>query len=128
MKKLFLVIGLSLPLLAQGTETDIEIIKQQQRDNRSSKVVKTFQDWDFRKYEAAHKRAHMKDGKGCCAECTQRSKRAQMSRRKKSGQWIKNIVIGGVVWYVGYEMGKDEMKKGRKKGKRPIWMPDREKK
>ena len=114
MKKLFLVIGLSLPLLAQGTETDIEISKQEQRDNRASKVVKTFQDWDFRKYEAAHKRAHMKDGKGCCAECTQRSKRAQMSRRKKSGQWIKNIVIGGVVWYVGYEMGKDEMKKGRK--------------
>ena len=37
-------------------------------------------------------------------------------------------MIGGVVWYVGYEMGKDEMKKGRKKGKRPIWMPDREKK
>jgi len=25
-------------------------------------------------------------------------------------------------------MGKDEMKKGYKKGKRPIWMPDREKK
>ncbi len=119
MKKLFLVIGLSLPLLAQGTETDIEISKQEQRDNRASKVVKTFQDWDFRKYEAAHKRAHMKDGKGCCAECTQRSKRAQMSRRKKSGQWIKNIVIGGVVWYVGYEMGKDEMKKGRK-GKKPM--------
>ena len=63
MKKLFLVIGLSLPLLAQGTETDIEISKQEQRDNRASKVVKTFQDWDFRKYEAAHKRAHMKDGK-----------------------------------------------------------------
>jgi len=36
-------------------------------------------------------------------------------------------VIGGVVWYVGYEMGKDEMKKGRK-GKKPMWMPDREKK
>jgi len=121
MKKLFLVIGLSLPLLAQGTETDIEISKQEQRDNRASKVVKTFQDWDFRKYEAAHKRAHMKDGKGCCAECTQRSKRAQMSRRKKSGQWIKNIVIGGVVWYVGYEMGKDEMKKGRKSKKPIMW-------
>ena len=42
MKKLFLVIGLSLPLLAQGTETDIEISKQEQRVNRASKVVKTF--------------------------------------------------------------------------------------
>ena len=126
MKKLYLVLGLSLQLLAQQTETDKEITKQEQREKRSD-IVRTMQDWDFRKYEAAHKRAHMKDGKGCCAECTQRSKRAQMSRRKKSGQWIKNIVIGGVVWYVGYEMGKDEMKKGRK-GKKPMWMPDREKK
>ena len=111
MKKILLLLTFTLPLLAQDTydapeEVDREITKQEQRDNRASKVVKTFQDWDFRKYEAAHKRAHMKDGKGCCAECTQRSKRAQMSRRKKSGQWIKNIVIGGVVWYVGYEMGK----------------------
>ena len=57
----------------------------------------------------------------------ERYKRAQMVRQHKTRQWIKNIVIGGVVWYVGYEMGKDEMKKGRK-GKKPMWMPDREKK
>ena len=122
MKKLFLVLGLSLPLLAQQTETDKEITKQEQREKRSD-IVRTMQDWDFRKYEAAHSRAHAKMSKN-----PQKYRREQMSRRKKSGQWIRNIVIGGVVWYVGYEMGKDEMKKGRKKGKRPIWMPDREKK
>jgi len=32
MKKLFLIIGLSLPLLAQQTETDKEITKQEQRE------------------------------------------------------------------------------------------------
>ena len=123
MKKLFLVLGLSLPLLAQQTETDKEITKQEQRENRTAGMVNTLQDWDFRKYEAAHARAHAKMSKN-----PQKYRREQMSRRKKSGQWIRNIVIGGVVWYVGYEMGKDEMKKGRKKGKSPIWMPDREKK
>ena len=122
MKKLFLVIGLSLPLLAQQTETDKKITKQEQRENRTAGMVNTLQDWDFRKYEAAHARAHAKMSKN-----PQKYKREQMSRRKKSGQWIRNIVIGGVVWYVGYEMGKDEMKKGRK-GKKPMWMPDREKK
>ena len=122
MKKLFLVLGLSLPLLAQQTETDKEITKQEQRENRTAGMVNTLQDWDFRKYEAAHARAHAKMSKN-----PQKYRREQMSRRKKSGQWIKNIVIGGVVWYVGYEMGKDEMKKGRK-GKKPMWMPDREKK
>ena len=121
MKKLFLVLGLSLPLLAQQTETDKEITKQEQREKRSD-IVRTMQDWDFRKYEAAHSRAHAKMSKN-----PQKYRREQMSRRKKSGQWIRNIVIGGVVWYVGYEMGKDEMKKGRK-GKKPMWMPDREKK
>tara|TARA_Y100000590_G_scaffold323195_1_gene366036 strand:- start:344 stop:712 length:369 start_codon:yes stop_codon:yes gene_type:complete len=122
MKKLFLVLGLSLPLLAQQTETDKKITKQEQRENRTAGMVNTLQDWDFRKYEAAHARAHAKMSKN-----PQKYKREQMSRRKKSGQWIRNIVIGGVVWYVGYEMGKDEMKKGRK-GKKPMWMPDREKK
>ena len=41
MKKLFLIIGLSLPLLAQQTETDKEITKQEQRENRTGGVVNT---------------------------------------------------------------------------------------
>ena len=114
MKKLFLVIGLSLPLLAQGTETDIEISKQEQRDNRASKVVKTFQDWDFRKYEAAHSRAHAKMDNN-----PQRYRRAQMVRQHRTKQWIKNILIGGVAYYVGYKVAQDEMKKGHK-GKKPM--------
>ena len=113
MKKILLLLAFTLPLTAQQTETDKEITKQEQREKRSD-IVRTMQDWDFRKYEAAHARAHAKMSKN-----PQKYRREQMSRRKKSGQWIKNIVIGGVVWYVGYEMGKDEMKKGRK-GKKPM--------
>tara|TARA_X000001382_G_scaffold50226_4_gene34001 strand:+ start:312 stop:722 length:411 start_codon:yes stop_codon:yes gene_type:complete len=100
-------------------EVDKAISKQEQRENRTAGVVNTLQDWDFRKYEAAHARAHAK-----MSENPQKYKREQMSRRKKSGQWIKNIVIGGVIWYVGYEMGKDEMKKGwgqKKQNKKDDW-------
>ena len=114
MKKILLLLAFTLPLTAQQTETDKEITKQEQRENRTAGMVNTLQDWDFRKYEAAHARAHAKMSKN-----PQKYKREQMSRRKKSGQWIRNIVIGGVVWYVGYELGKDEMKKGHK-GKKPM--------
>jgi len=122
MKKLFLVLGLSLPLLAQQTETDKEITKQEQRENRTAGMVRTMQDWDFRKYEAAHSRAHAKMDNN-----PQRYKRAQMVRQHRTKQWIKNILIGGVAYYVGYKVAQDEMKKGHK-GKKPMWMPDREKK
>jgi len=114
MKKLFLIIGLSLPLLAQQTETDKEITKQEQRENRTGGVVNTLQDWDFRKYEAAHSRAHAKMDNN-----PQRYRRAQMVREHRNKQWIKNILIGGVAYYVGYKVAQDEMKKGHK-GKKPM--------
>ena len=122
MKKLFLIIGLSLPLLAQQTETDKEITKQEQRENRTGGVVSTLQDWDFRKYEAAHSRAHAKMDNN-----PQRYKRAQMVREHRTKQWIKNILIGGVAYYVGYKVAQDEMKKGRK-GKKPIMWTREDKK
>ena len=114
MKKLLLLLAFSLPLLAQQTETDKEITKQEQRENRTGGVVSTLQDWDFRKYEAAHSRAHAKMDNN-----PQRYKRAQMVREHRTKQWIKNILIGGVAYYVGYKVAQDEMKKGRK-GKKPI--------
>tara|TARA_X000001382_G_C3154811_1_gene174174 strand:- start:147 stop:530 length:384 start_codon:yes stop_codon:yes gene_type:complete len=119
MKKLFLIIGLTLPLLAQDTydapeEVDREITKQEQRENRTAGMINTLQDWDFRKYEAAHSRAHAKMDNN-----PQRYRRAQMVRQHRTKQWIKNILIGGVAYYVGYKVAQDEMKKGHK-GKKPM--------
>ena len=127
MKKLFLIIGLTLPLLAQDTydapeEVDREITKQEQRENRTAGMINTLQDWDFRKYEAAHSRAHAKMDNN-----PQRYKRAQMVREHRNKQWIKNILIGGVAYYVGYKVAQDEMKKGRK-GKKPIMWTREDKK
>ena len=81
---------------------------------------------EWKKFDAAHKRAHMRVGNqhSQCLQCTQHSKRVKMVRKHKTKQWIKTLVIGGAAYYIGYKVGQDEMKKG----KRPIWMPDREKK
>ena len=138
--KLLLVVflfGIGSQLLGQDVydtpeEVDREISKQEQREKRSDFIQQRLAQQkmaDFRKWEAAHKRAHMRDGKqhSQCSQCAQRSKRAQISRKNKSKQWIKTLVVGGVAYYVGYKVGQDEMKKSRK-GKRPVWMPDREKK
>ena len=114
MKKLLLLLAFSLPLLAQEVE--------EKKETTTEKVVTKLQDWDFNKYEAAHGRAHAKMNKN-----PQRYKREQMSRRNKTNQWIKNILIGGVAYYVGYKVGQDEMKKGRK-GKKPIMWAREDKK
>ena len=119
MKKLLLLLAFTLPLLAQDTydapeEVDREITKQEQRENRTAGMINTLQDWDFRKYEAAHSRAHAKMDNN-----PQRYRRAQMVRQHRTKQWIKNILICGVAYYVGYKVAQDEMKKDYK-GKKPM--------
>ena len=106
MKKLLLLLVFSLPLLAQEAE--------EKKETTTEKVVTKLQDWDFNKYEAAHGRAHAKIDKN-----PQRYKREQMSRKNKTNQWIKTLVIGGIGYYIGYKVAQDDMKKGRK-GKKPI--------
>ena len=118
----FIVTALALgtQLLGQDAydtpeERDREIQRQEQRENQSSKVVKTLQDWDFRKYEAAHKRAHLKMDK--------KNPRKERVETLQSRQLVRNILVGGVAFYVGYLVGQDDVKKGKKmwKNKKDDW-------
>jgi len=113
MKKILMMLALSLPLLAQQTETDKEITKQEQRENRTATIAKQHskKDWN---------RGGMKRG------VDKRDKRMMMAKRKKMQRkrfWrsaVRVVVIGGVAYYVGYQQG---MKKDRKGGmKRPGWI------
>ena len=106
MKKLLLLLAFTLPLMAQEVEV--------KKETTTEKVVTKLQDWDFKKYESAHNRAHSKMNKN-----PQQYKRKQMLRKNKTNQWIKTLVIGGIGYYIGYKVAQDEMKKGRK-GKKPI--------
>ena len=110
-------ISISTQLLGQDAydtpeERDREIQRQEQRENQSSKVVKTLQDWDFRKYEAAHKRAHLKMNK--------KNPRKERVETLQSRQLVRNILVGGVAFYVGYLVGQDDVKKGKK-----MWKKDK---
>ena len=113
------MLAITLPLMAQdSTETkDCCVVPpiENNKETTGQKVVKTIQDWDFRKYEAAHRRAHAKMDKQ-----PQRYRRAQMVKKHRTRQWIKNLVIGGVAFYIGYEVGKEEMI-NKKKDKPMIW-------
>ena len=106
MKKLLMILALSLPLMAQEVEvkevdgkTEVTVKKQHDKKN-----------WN---------RGSMKRG------MDRRDKRMMMAKRKKMQRkrfWrsaVRVVVIGGVAYYVGYQQG---MKKDRKGGmKRPIW-------
>ena len=73
MNKLIVVMCLMIPLFGQQSETDKEITKQEQREMRQNlaqekmnklswgqKMWMGAQDAEWRKFEAAHKSAHMK--------------------------------------------------------------------
>ena len=141
MKKYLLMLSLTLPLLAQQTETDKEITKQEQRENRTATGVKEgrqkkswgkrawmgLQDAEWKKYNAAHDRAHNKKG-GMKRGVDNRDRRMMMAKRREMQRkrfWrstVRVVVIGGVAYYIGYKVGQDEMKKGHK-GKKPItWL------
>jgi hypothetical protein len=124
MRNILLLLAFVFPLTAQ--EAEIKEDKKEVEKKHTRTVWSKLQDMEWKKFDAAHKRAHMRVGNqhSQCLQCTQHSKRVKMVRKHKTKQWIKTLVIGGAAYYIGYKVGQDEMKKG----KRPIWMPDREKK
>ena len=98
-----LALALSSQCMAQEKDTD----------KKQRKEIKAKDDWN--KFLDAHEKAHMVQNK-------------KNKKEMKTQKILRAAIIGGVAYYVGYKVAQDEMKKGRKKGKRPIWMPDREKK
>ena len=119
--KKFWIIFATIIALSIGTQLSAQDVKE----TTGEKVVKTIQDWDFKKYEAAHKRAHMKmnEKKG-----VQNRQRAMKQNRKKmrTRRLIQTLVVGGLAYYIGYEVGKDEMiNKKKEGGKKPIMWRDK---
>tara|TARA_R100000781_G_scaffold108767_1_gene73462 strand:- start:991 stop:1323 length:333 start_codon:yes stop_codon:yes gene_type:complete len=102
MKKILIILFFTLPLVAQEVE-----------ETAGEKVVKTIQDWDFKKYEAAHKRAHMKIDKKQGVQNKQRTMK-QDRKKMRTRHLIQTLVISGLAYYIGYEVGKDKMIKKNK--------------
>ena len=122
MKKIVFMICLMVPLFGQQTETDKEITKQEQREMRQNlaqekmnklswgqKVWMGAQDAEWRKFEAAHKRAHMK---------ALHHKKYEVKKPTKKHRVLSYVVVGGISFWIGHEYAKKSHRKGHDK-KRP---------
>ena len=86
MKKLFMVLALTLPLMAQDST-------EAKKESKGAKVVRHLQDGEWRKFEAAHRRAHSKRGQP-----------QTYIRDSKKHNWRKAVgymIVGGLGYYIG---------------------------
>ena len=110
MKKILMILALSLPLMAQEAEA---------KESVGKKVVRTIQDAEWSKSKSAHQRDHDKKGGMKRGGMEQRSKRMMMAKRKKMAKKrafrsaVRIVVIGGIAYYVGLEQGKKHRKDGK---------------
>ena len=104
MKKLFMMLALSLPLMAQEVEV-------KEVDGKTEVTVKKHRDeGDMRAWK---QRGDMKRG-----GMDQRKKRMAMAKRNKMHKkrairsFVRIVVIGGIAYYVGYHQGEKHYKGG----------------
>ena len=119
MKKLLMILALSLPIMAQEAEA---------KESVGKKVVRTIQDAEWSKSKSAHQRDHEKNGRMQriirSDDHKMMGKRMAMAKRKKIQKKrafrsaVRMVVIGGIAYYVGLEQGKKHRKDG--KGKKPM--------
>ena len=101
------------------------LLGQEVKETTGEKVVKTIQDWDFKKYESAHKRAHMKMNQKQNVQNRQMVVR-QNRKKMRTRRMIQTLVVAGVSYYIGYKVGEDSwMDKKKDGGKKPIIWRDK---
>jgi len=115
MKKLLMILALSLPIMAQEAEV---------KESVGKKVVRTIQDAEWSKSKSAHQRDHNKNGSGKMKrmnrsdEHKMMGKRMAMAKRKKMNKkrairsFVRVVVIGGIAYYIGYLHGEKNHKGG----------------
>jgi phosphate/sulfate permease len=98
------------------------LLGQEVKETTGEKVVKTIQDWDFKKYESAHKRTHMKMNQKQNVQNRQMVVR-QNRKKMRTRRMIQTLVVAGVSYYIGYKVGEDSWMDKKKDGdKKPsIW-------
>ena len=115
MKKLFMVLALTLPLMAQEAKDDpfhATVGKEDKKESTGKKVVRTIQDMEWRKFEAAHRRAHSKRGEQHSARESMGGKRKEMVKKYKIRQAVRLVVVGGLAYYIGYHQGEKHFNGG----------------
>ena len=124
MKKLIYLLTLIIPLSAQEVGDDPfhdsvrkETKKEVKEESTGKKVVRTLQDMEWRKFEAAHRRAHSKRGEHHSARESMGDKRKEIVKKHKIRQAVRLVVVGGLAYYIGYHQGEEHFKGGWNKRK-----------
>jgi len=117
MKKLLYLLILMIPLSAQEAKDDpfhasVTEEKEVKEESTGKKVVRTLQDMEWRKFEAAHRRAHSKRGEHHSARELMGGKRKEMGKKHKIRQVVRLVVVGGLAYYIGYHQGEEHFNGG----------------
>ena len=121
MKKIIYLLALIIPLSAQeakddpfhesvGKETTKEEPKQE--ETTTEKVVRHLQDAEWRKFKAAHGRAHSKRGEQHSVRESRCGKRKDMHKKQQIKNVVRLAVVGGLAYYIGYHQGEEHFKGG----------------
>ena len=113
MKKLLMILALSLPLMAQQVE--VKEVDGKTTVKVDGKIVNQHDkgDWkrgDMRRKMGTNKRMDM-------------AKRKKMAKKRAIRSVVRVLVVGGIAYYVGYHQGEKHYKGGMKR--RPPYMGDK---
>ena len=114
MKKLIYLFMLIIPLSAQEAKDDpfhASVGKETKKEETvPQKVVRHVQDAEWRKFQAAHRRAHSKRGEEHSVRAV--DKRKEMAKKHKIRQAVRLVVVGGLAYYIGYHQGEKHFNGG----------------
>ena len=103
MKKIFMMLALSLPLMAQEVEV-------KEVDGKTEVTVKKQRMSDMREWK---QRGDMKRGSMKRGDMAKRKKMARHMKKKRAiRSAVRIIVIGGIAYYIGYTHGERNHKGG----------------
>ena len=116
MKKLIYLFMLIIPLSAQEAKDDpfhASVGKEEvEKETVPQKVVRHVQDAEWRKFQAAHRRAHSKRGEEHSVRESRGDKRKEMGKKHKIRQVVRLVVVGGLAYYIGYHQGEEHFNGG----------------
>ena len=114
MNKLLYALALIIPLSAQEAKDDPfhETVGKEttKEETVPQKVVRHIQDAEWRKFQAAHRRAHSKRGEEHSVRPV--DKRKEMGKKHKIRQVVRLVVVGGLAYYIGYHQGEEHFNGG----------------
>ena len=116
MKKLIYLLALIIPLSAQEAKDDpfhALVGKETEKEETvPQKVVRHLQDGEWRKFQAAHRRAHSKRGEEHSVRESRGDKRKEVAKKHKIRQVVRLAVVGGLAYYIGYHQGEEHFNGG----------------